>query len=177
MKKWKYYYLKDLERYGSCKIDKRIKSFFKFLRKCQFTTNKLSLVLNRFVFKKIKERMNIEIYGKTNIGYGLYIGHPYGITINENAVLGNNCNIHRGVLIGQENRGVRKGTPTIGNCVWIGVNATIVGKITIGNNVLIAPNSFVNCDVPSNSVVFGNPCIIKKKEKATNYYINNTAEE
>ena len=46
--------------------------------------------------------------------------------------------------------------PTIGNDVWIGVNATIVGKVSIGDDVLIAPNAFVNCDIPSHSVVFGN---------------------
>ena len=57
--------------------------------------------------------------------------------------------------------------PTIGDEVWIGVNTTIVGKVTIGDDVLIAPNAFVNCDIPSHSVVFGNPCIIKDKENAT----------
>ena len=43
----------------------------------------------------------------------------------------------------------------------------------IGNDVLIAPNSYVNCDVPNHSVVFGNPCIIKAREGATDDYINN----
>ena len=71
-----------------------------------------------------------------------------------------NCNIHKSVTIKQENRGKRKGVPTIGNEVWIGVNATIVGKVTIGDDVLIAPTAFVNCDIPSRSVTFGNPCII-----------------
>lgn len=51
--------------------------------------------------------------------------------------------------------------PTIGNEVWIGVNATIVGKVSIRDDVLIAPNAFVNCDIPYHSVDFGNPCIIK----------------
>ncbi len=77
------------------------------------------------------------------------------------------------MTIGQENRGKRKGAPIIGNSVWIGVNATIVGHITIGDDVLIAPNSYVNCDVPSHSVVFGNPCIVKSKENATEGYVNN----
>lgn len=77
------------------------------------------------------------------------------------------------MTIGQENRGIRKGVPVIGNEVWIGINATIVGKITIGDDVLIAPNSYVNCDIPSHSVVFGNPCVIKYREKATEGYINN----
>ena len=61
------------------------------------------------------------------------------------------------MVIGQTNRGKNKGVPTIGNEVWIGINAAIVGGITIGDDVLIAPNSFVNVDVPSHSVVFGNP--------------------
>lgn len=91
---------------------------------------------------------------------GFYVGHPYGITINAKAIIGNNVNIHKGVTIGQENRGKRKGTPCIGNNVWIGVNATIVGNVVIGNDVLIAPNTYINCDIPDHSIVFGNPCIL-----------------
>ena len=61
----------------------------------------------------------------------------------------------------------------IGNKVWIGTNSVIVGKITIGDNVLIAPNSFVNFDVPSNSIVIGNPGKIIPSTNATDKYINN----
>lgn len=68
--------------------------------------------------------------------------------------------------------GGRQGAPVIGNEVWIDINAAIVGKVTIGDDVLIAPNSYVNCDVPSHSIVFGNPCIIKHRENATEGYIN-----
>ena len=171
MKKWKEVYNKDLQRYGE-KPDAKIKKLLKYLRKCQYSSNKISLIINRYLFKRIKDKTNIELFGQTKIGYGLYIGHPYGITINPEAVIGNNCNIHKGVLIGQENRGKRKGTPIIGNEVWIGVNAVIVGKVTIGDDVLIAPNTYVNCDVPPHSVVFGNPCVIKHKDNATEGYIN-----
>lgn len=89
-------------------------------------------------------------------------------------MIGQNCNIHKGVTIGQESRGKRKGSPIIGNKVWIGVGAVVVGKITIGDDVMIAPNSFVNTDIPPHSVVFGNPYIIKHKENATEGYILNT---
>jgi len=116
---------------------------------------------------------HVEISSAVTIGEGLYIGHPYGITINPNAIIGKNCNIHKGVTIGQENRGERKGAPVIGDSVWVGVNSTIVGKIMIGDDVLIAPNTYVNKDIPSHSIVFGNPCIIKSKENATENYINN----
>ena len=63
------------------------------------------------------------------------------------------------------------GVPTIGNQVAIGINATVIGNIIIGNDVMIAPNSFVNFDVPSHSIVIGNPGVIHHKEKATAGYI------
>ena len=64
------------------------------------------------------------------------------------------------------------GVPEIGNEVWIGTNAVIVGKIKVGNNVLIAPNVYLNTDVPDNSVVVGNPAQIISKLNATEDYIN-----
>ena len=119
---------------------------------------------------------HLEISPLTKMG-GIYLGHAYVITINPKAITGNNCNIHKGGTIGQESRGKRKGTPIIGNRVWIGVGAVIIGNINIGDDVMIAPNSFVNIDIPSHSIVFGNPCIIKPRNPATQDYIVNTTEE
>lgn len=118
-------------------------------------------------------KYGLEISHHTKIGKGLYLGHAFNITINPRAVIGDNCNLHKGILIGRTNRGKMKGVPTIGNQVWIGINAVIVGNVTIGDDVLIAPNTFVNCDVPSHSVVYGNPCVIKHRDHATEGYINN----
>lgn len=126
-----------------------------------------------FIFRVTSFIYHVEISAKARIGSGLYIGHPYCITINPNTKIGNNCNIHKGVTIGQENRGDRKGAPIIGDRVWIGVNSTIVGAINIGSDVLIAPNTYINKDIPDHSVVYGNPCIIKHKDNATECYINN----
>ncbi len=173
MKEWKKHYLNDLKRYGDKSPEKVVRKILKYYRRCQFASNKFFKLLFKFLLKKYKNKRGIEIYGDTNIGDGLYIGHAYNITINPSVIIGENCNIHKGVLIGQENRGSRKGVPIIGNDVWIGINACIVGKITVGDDVLIAPNSFVNCDIPSHSVVFGNPCIIKHRDNATEGYINN----
>lgn len=101
---------------------------------------------------------------------GLLFGHGYCITINPEAKIGYHVNIHKGVTIGVKNHGKRWGTPVIGDWVWIGVNATVVRAIKIGNDVLIEPNSFVNCDILDHSVVFGNPCVIKHRENATEGY-------
>lgn len=101
------------------------------------------------------------------------MGHYGGIVISNEAVIGENCNIAQGVTIGRINKGPRKGAPKIGNRVWIGPNAVLSGNIIIGDNVLIAPLSFVNMDVPSNSVVIGNPAHIisgKTSEDYINFY-------
>lgn len=119
-------------------------------------------------------RSQIQIPANTKIGRGFYIGHTGRIIINPAAVLGKNINIATGVTIGQENRGKRTGSPTIGNNCWIGTNAVIVGNIRIGNDVLIAPLSFVNFDVPDHSIVIGNPAKIIHREGATEGYIDRT---
>ena len=62
-------------------------------------------------------------------------------------------------------------TPEVGDCVYIGLHSTILGGITIGDDVMIAPNTFVNQNVPSHSIVIGNPCKIISRENATSEYI------
>ena len=62
--------------------------------------------------------------------------------------------------------------PKIGSMVSIGINSTIVGNINIGNDVMIAPNSFINFDIPDHSVVIGNPARIYPKEYSTKNYVN-----
>lgn len=146
--------------------------FQKLYRKAQNARIPLVKKWYKLLFKLAKDRRHIELTVETSIGPGLYFGHAYCITINPAAVLGKNINLHKGVTIGQENRGVREGVPVIGDNVWIGINATIVGAITVGNDVLIAPNCYVNCDIPDHSVVFGNPCIIKHRDNATECYIS-----
>ncbi len=173
MSNFKELYKSDINRYGSNKPKRYCKKFSYFFRKISTCKSKILRYYYLFRFHLISNKHGMEISWKTKIGKGLYIGHPHNITINPKAVLGDNVNIHKGVTIGQENRGSRKGAPTIGNQVWIGINSTIVGNVTIGDDVLIAPNSFVNCDVPSHSVVIGNPCKIIAKEHATIDYINN----
>lgn len=57
--------------------------------------------------------------------------------------------------------------------MWIGTNAVIVGNITIGSDVLIAPLAYVNFDVPDHSIVIGNPARIISRDNATAGYIQN----
>ncbi len=178
-----YLFPKDEYRYfGGCKTLKHKLMppdeirFIKAFRKAQYYSqrNKLLYILWEMRKRKIARRTHIQIPTCTKIGAGFYIGHCGRIIINPNAVLGKNINIATGVTIGQTNRGKLQGAPTIEDNVWIGTNAVIVGGIKIGSDVLIAPNAYVNFDVPDHSVVVGNPATIMHRENATYQYINRT---
>ncbi len=143
--------------------------YMKVFRKAQKSKNPFTFLRLMALSKKT----GIQIRPRTKIGEGFYIGHTGRIIINPDAVIGKNVNIATGVTIGQENRGKRKGCPTIMDEVWIGTNAVIVGNITIGQDVLIAPLSYVNFDVPPHSIVVGNPAKILPRENATDGYIDN----
>ena len=95
-------------------------------------------------------------------GIGLQIWHYGYIIINENARIGRNLTIYPGVEIGHKVPG--GGCPVIGDNCFIGAGAKIFGKINIGNNVTIAPNTVVTKDVPDNVVVGGIPAKILSKK-------------
>ncbi|MBN7817513.1 serine O-acetyltransferase [Algoriphagus pacificus] len=130
-------------------------------------------LLSRLFFKWMQVKYGFQIPHITKISGGLFMGHFGGIVISNEAVIGENCNIAQGVTIGRINKGPRKGAPLVGNRVWIGPNAVLAGNIIIGDNVLIAPLTFVNIDVPDNCMVIGNPAKIiegKSSEDYINFY-------
>ena len=145
-------------------------------RKAQASKCKIAKLYYKLRVRRLSIKTGIQIPINTSIGEGFYIGHLGRIIINENAVIGKNVNIATGVTIGQESRGDRVGCPTIGDRVFIGTNAVIVGKVTIGSDVLIAPLSFVNFDVPDHSIVVGNPAKIIHRDNATDQYVLKTIE-
>ncbi len=148
--------------------------FIYWLRKAQSQPkNSWKGKLNRLILRHYQIKYGFQIYPETQIGEGLYLGHWGALVINPKVKIGKNCNIAQGVTLGQQNRGKNAGVPTIGDEVWIGANAVIVGGIKIGNNVLVAPNSYINFDVPNHSVVLGNPASIIPNDHATEGYINN----
>lgn len=128
-------------------------------------------LFSRIFLKWMQVRFGFQIPHITKIGGGLFMAHYGGIVISNEAVIGENCNIAQGVTIGRINKGPRKGAPKIGNQVWIGPNAVIVGNVTIGDNVLIAPLAFVNIDIPANCMGIGNPIKIVEG-KTSGDYIN-----
>lgn len=145
-------------------------ALFRKAEKCKFVPLKLYYTVK---LKFMSYKTHIQIPARTKIDEGFYIGHTGRVIIHPDAKLGKNMNVGTGVTIGYENRGERKGAPTFDGECWIGTNSVIVGNIKIGEDVMIAPLTFVNFDVPAHSIVIGNPAKIIHKENATKDYICN----
>ncbi|MCE5230918.1 serine acetyltransferase [bacterium] len=119
---------------------------------------KLLLLPIYWVFSFLMRALwGIEIPRSTKIGPELYIGHYGGIIISSATVIGRRAAISHQVTIGVSGRGEKRGTPVIGDNVYIGPGAKIFGKITIGNNVKIGANAVIHKDIPDNAVVVLDP--------------------
>jgi serine O-acetyltransferase len=176
----------DLYRYGGLT---GIKGFLKglldpgfayiyFHRKAeQYKKNPILYIFFVLLKRRYRMRHGYEISSSAQIGEGFCLSSHSGHVIIGPTKIGKNCNINHAVTIGRGYKGGKIGRPIIDDYVWIGTGSVLVGNITIGKNVLIAPNSFVNFDVPANSLVIGNPGKIIKKENPTKYYINNVLYE
>ena len=122
-------------------------------RRCQYLKEKKCLsplyFLERLIYHRMCVKFTCDIPSNTDIGPGFVIKHPVGIVINSHAVIGRNCSIRTGSLIG----GSRTGVPVIGNNVSIGGHSIILGGITVGDNSDIGAGAIVTHDVPANAVV------------------------
>lgn len=137
---------------------------------------------------KVKSYIRRTIYYSYFEHYSAYVGinsvlknnvtfpHEFnGVFISEGAVIGNNTVIFQQVTIGSNNLpdSKRRGSPIIGDNVYIGSGAKIIGKVTIGDNVRIGANCIVTKDVPSNSVcVMRGLEILCREKKLDNPYIS-----
>ncbi len=101
----------------------------------------------------------IRLYCETQIGEDFHIIHSGNIQIHPKTIIGDRCGIHQDVTIGQN---VGPGTPVIGNDVYIGAGAKILGNLTIGDGATIAANSLVISDVKPHSTAIGVPARVWK---------------
>jgi serine O-acetyltransferase len=97
--------------------------------------------------------VGIYISADAEIGPGLVIHTPFGIVVGPNKI-GSYCTIQNGVVIAAGTRG-------IGDNVYFGAGAKVMGGARIGNNVVVAANSLVLTDVPDNMTVIGVPARIR----------------
>ena len=107
----------------------------------------------RAVYNHYQYKHGVFIPPTTRVGPGLYLEHLGDIVVNGRAVIGKNCNIGNGVTIGQTNRGARQGVPQVGDNVFIGPGAKIIGGVSVGDNAAVGVNCVVVKDVPADAVI------------------------
>ncbi len=103
-----------------------------------------------------------------------------GIFISNGAKIGDNCVIFQQVTIGSNTLKDSKGygAPTIGNNVYIGAGAKIIGNVTIGDYVRIGANAVVVKDVPANAtIVAPMPTIIPHTTPRDNTFVRYEMKE
>jgi serine O-acetyltransferase len=98
----------------------------------------------------------IEIPSGAEIGGGLYIAHPVGTVIAPRRI-GRNCSIIAAVTIGMR---TEREFPDIGDDVFIGAGARVLGGIRIGDRAIIGANAVVIQDVPDGATAVGVPARI-----------------
>ncbi|MBV9973392.1 MAG: serine O-acetyltransferase [Candidatus Eremiobacteraeota bacterium] len=106
--------------------------------------------LNRFM-------TGIEIHPAAQIGPGLFIDHGMGVVIGETAQIGEGVTLYQGVTLGGTSLQRGKRHPTLRDRVTVGVNAAVLGAITVGENSRVGAGSVVVKDVPANATVVGIP--------------------
>lgn len=143
-----------------------------YFRHYQFASNKFSRLFWKIMLLRAKFKTGVQIPAGTRIGRGFRMLHWGNVVVHPNAVIGDNCNIAEGVLVGESYVRGKVGVPTIGNNCCLFANSIVVGGIKLGDNVLVAPGAFVNFDVPDNCIVMGNPGkIIQRESSPTSKYI------
>jgi len=106
-----------------------------------------------YIQRRIYSRYGLEISAGADIGGGLYIAHPIGTVISVKR-MGRNCSIIAAVTIGMRNEWK---FPEIGDEVFIGAGARVLGGIKIGNHAVIGANAVVIHDVAEGLTVVGIP--------------------
>ncbi len=106
---------------------------------------------------RIRYKFGIAIPEYTVIGPGLFINRFGGIYVHGDVVIGSNVNITHGVMLGANNRGKKRGSPIIGDRVFLASGAKVVGSVTVGDGAVIGANALVIDDVPINAVMVAPP--------------------
>ncbi len=113
-------------------------------------------VLPRFISLIVRWWTGIEIHPAAQIGEGFFIDHGAGVVIGETTIVGKNVTLYQGVTLGGTgNEKSHKRHPTLGDNVFVGSGAKILGPIVVGSNSRIGANSVVLKNVPENATVTG----------------------
>jgi len=122
------------------------------------------LVPFAMIFNKINGIWGACIIGRgADFGPGFVLIHSDGVVINGSVRGGSNIKVEHQVTIGAE----RYQSPVLGNDIFIGAGAKIVGQLSIGSGVRIGANAVVIADVPDGATAVGVPARNLMRNSAT----------
>src|SRR5881296_1772651 len=106
----------------------------------------------------------VEIHPGARIGRGFFLDHGAGVVIGETATIGDHCVIFHNVTLGGTGKYRGRRHPSVGDHVFIGTNAILLGPIRVGDHAKVGANAFViNRDVPAYCTVVGTPARIVRR--------------
>ena len=102
---------------------------------------------------------NIDIPVGPRIGGGLYMPHTGYIVVARGSVIGENCTLTPGVVLGHALGGARSSAaaPRLGDRVYLGPGAKVIGPVEIGDDALVGVGAVVTRSLPARGVAVGNP--------------------
>lgn len=126
-------------------------------------------LLPNIIWKLIRIIFACDVKYTAQIGKDVGFFHNgLGVVIHQDAVIGDNCLLYQNVTIGGNGKaGAQNGAPVIGNNVFIGAGAVILGPIKIGDGAKIGANSVVLTDVPAGATAVGMPAKVVKTHENT----------
>jgi serine O-acetyltransferase len=123
----------------------------------------------KWMLMRCRYKYGIAIPEYTVIGPGLFINRFGGVMINGDVVIGANCNITHGAMLGQSNRGANAGSPILGDRVFLAAGSKVIGRVVIGDDAVVGANAVVTKDVPPKGVVGGIPAKLISLEGSIGY--------
>jgi serine O-acetyltransferase len=103
--------------------------------------------------QRLQGQYGLDLAASVEIGGGFYLAHPAGCAINAHRI-GRNVTLVASITVGI--REVPPG-PTIGDEVFIGAGARVIGPISVGDRARVGANAVVLDDIPSDATVVGIP--------------------
>lgn len=146
-----------------------VRKYLKVLRKLEYyQCHSSGNIFNKALFffyslrhQQLSNKYKIYIQPHT-VGKGLYIPHFAGGLYLNCVKMGDYCTVSSNVIIG--NKGSQDNRALIGNNVELTVGSKVIGKVNIGDNAIVCPNSVVIKNVPANCIVSGVPAVIIKRK-------------
>jgi serine O-acetyltransferase len=141
--------------------------YIRYLRYVEWYRNKkgigkLLFLYYWYYYKQMGFKLKMSIYPNT-IGPGFRIYHAGAYThVGPNVKIGRNCTFVSGVVFGNKTEKPDNRPVLVGDNCYFGLDAKILGPVTIGNNVTVGANAIVTKDVPDGATVVGVNKIILK---------------